>query len=116
VSRYSKNQDAAIEFVLYLTSPEVATWRAAVGSFVPTISSVADNPDVFGERCPCLKVMPFLKTAAGVERVARPSRQTGEKYNEASTAFFQGVNQILNGQDAAQVLPQTQQRIERLVR
>jgi len=109
VSRYSKNQDAAIEFVRYLSSPEVETWRAVVGSFVPTISSVADNPDV-------LKVMPFLKTAAGVERVARPSRQTGEKYNEASTAFFQGVNQILNGQDAAQVLPQTQQRIERLVR
>ena len=48
--------------------------------------------------------------------MARPSRQTGERYNEASTAIYQGVNQILNGQDAAQVLPQTQQQLARLIR
>jgi trehalose/maltose transport system substrate-binding protein len=109
VSKYSKHQEAGVEFVRYLTSPEVQTWRATVGSFVPTIPSVAEHADV-------LKVMPFLKTAADVERVARPSRQTGERYNEASTAFYQGVNQILNGQDAAQVLPQTQQQLARLIR
>jgi trehalose/maltose transport system substrate-binding protein len=108
VSRYSKNQDAAVEFVRYLTSPEVQTWRAVVGSFVPTISSVADNPEV-------LKVMPFLKAMADVERVARPSRQTGEQYNQASTAVFQGVSQILGGADAAQVLPQLEQRLQKLI-
>jgi trehalose/maltose transport system substrate-binding protein len=108
VSRYSKNQDAAVEFVRYLTSPEVQTWRAVVGSFVPTISSVADNPEV-------LKVMPFLKATADVERVPRPSRQTGEQYNQASNAVFQGVSQILGGTDAAQVLPQLEQRLQKLI-
>ncbi len=108
VSRYSRSQDAAIEFVRYLASPEVQTYRGVVGSFVPTIPSVAERPEV-------IRAQPYLKNLADVVRVTRPSRETGERYNEASTAFFQGVNQILNGTDAAQVLPQMQQRIERVI-
>ncbi len=108
VSKYSRSQDAAIEFVRYLTTPEVETYRAVVGSFVPTIPAVAERPEV-------VRAQPYLKNLADVVRVTRPSRETGEQYNEASTAFFQGVNQILNGQDAAQVLPGVQQRLERLV-
>jgi trehalose/maltose transport system substrate-binding protein len=108
VSKYSKNQDAAVEFVRYLTSPEVETWRAVVGSYVPTIASVAENPDV-------LKAMPFLKNLASVQRVTRPSRDTGLDYNEASTAIFQGVNQILKGEDAAAVLPGVEQKLNGIV-
>ena len=67
-----------------------------------------DNPEV-------LKVMPFLKATADVERVPRPSRQTGEQYNQASNAVFQGVSQILGGTDAAQVLPQLEQRLQKLI-
>jgi trehalose/maltose transport system substrate-binding protein len=74
VSKYSKSPDASIEFVRYMTSPEVETWRAVVGSYVPTIASVAENPDV-------LKAMPFLKNLASVQRVTRPSRDTGLDYN-----------------------------------
>jgi trehalose/maltose transport system substrate-binding protein len=108
VSKYSKNQDAAVEFVRYLTSPEVETWRAVVGSYVPTIASVAENPDV-------VKAMPFLKNLASVQRVTRPSRDTGIDYNEASTAIFQGVNQILKGEDAAAVLPGVEQKLNGIV-
>ena len=108
VSRYSKNQDAAIEFVRYLTSPEVVTWRAVVGSYVPLNQSVAQNPDV-------LKAQPFLQKLADVTRVTRPSRELRDRYNEGSTRVYQGVNQVLNGQDAAQVLPQVQQQLQRLV-
>jgi trehalose/maltose transport system substrate-binding protein len=108
VSKYSKNQDAAVEFVRYMTSPEVETWRAVVGSYVPTIPSVAENPDV-------LKAMPFLKNLASVQRVTRPSRDTGIDYNEASTAIFQGVNQILKGDDAATVLPTIEQKLNGIV-
>jgi trehalose/maltose transport system substrate-binding protein len=108
VSKYSKNQDAAVEFVRYMTSPEVETWRAVVGSYVPTIPSVAENPDV-------IKAMPFLKNLASVQRVTRPSRDTGIDYNEASTAIFQGVNQILKGEDAAAVLPGVEQKLNGIV-
>ncbi len=109
VSKYSKSQDAAVEWVRYCTSPEIETYRAVVGTFVPTIPSVSQNADV-------LKAMPFLKNLADVTRVTRPSRQFADQYNEASTALFQGVNQVLNGQDPAQVLPTVQQRLERLLR
>ena len=107
ISKYSKNQDASIEFIRYLTSPDVQAYRAVVGAYVPTIAEVAARPDV-------LQVEPYLKNLADVVRVVRPSKVTADRYNEASTAVFQGVNQILNGQDAAQVLPGVQQRLQRL--
>ena len=109
VSRYSKVQDPAIQFIRYMCSPEFQTWHAAAGSFVPTIQSVADNPQV-------LQNQPYLKTMASVDRVGRPSGVFGEQYNQASTAFFQGVSQVLNGSKAAQVLPDIQQKLERLTR
>jgi len=109
VSKYSKHQDAAIEFVRYATSKEVQTWRAVVGSFVPTRQDVASDPQV-------LQAEPFLKNLADVVRVTRPSVYLGQDYNEGSTAFFQGVSQILNGADAATVVPQIQQRLEGLLK
>jgi trehalose/maltose transport system substrate-binding protein len=39
----------------------------------------------------------------------------GDNYNQASTAFFQGVSQILGGQDAAQVLPGVQTKLTQLL-
>jgi trehalose/maltose transport system substrate-binding protein len=108
VSKYSKAIDASVEFVRYLSSPDVETFRAVVGSYVPTIQAVADRPEV-------LQTMPFLKNLASVDRVTRPSRALGERYNEGSTAIFQGVNQILNGQDASAVLPNVQRQVERLL-
>jgi len=94
VSAYSKNQDASIEFVRYLTSPEVETWRAVVGSFVPTQEAVSSDPQV-------LTAMPFLKNLSSVVRVTRPSRETGLDYNEVSTNIFQEINAILKGGDPA---------------
>ena len=108
VSAYSKAKDASIEFVRYMTSPEVETWRAVIGSYVPTMASVSSDPNV-------VKAMPFLAKLENVVRVTRPSGQTGENYNQVSTYFFQGVNKVLSGDDAASVLPQVQQQIERVV-
>ena len=108
VSNYSKAKEAAIELVRYLASPEVETWRAVVGSYVPTQAAVAEDPDV-------IKAMPFLQTLQDVVRVTRPSRSTGENYNQVSTFFFQGVNQVLNGGDASSVLPNVAQQITRVV-
>jgi trehalose/maltose transport system substrate-binding protein len=69
---------------------------------------VADKPEVQA-------VEPYLKTMADVARVGRPSAVFGDQYNQASTAFFQGVSQVLSGQDAAQVLPDTQSKLQRLL-
>jgi trehalose/maltose transport system substrate-binding protein len=108
VSRYSKVPDAAIQLVRYFTSPEFQTWRAQAASVVPTIQAVADKPEVQA-------VEPYLKTMADVDRVGRPSAEFGDNYNQASTAFFQGVSQVLAGQDATQALPDMQSKLQRLL-
>jgi trehalose/maltose transport system substrate-binding protein len=109
VNKYSKHQDAAIELVRYLTSPAVETFDAITNSNVPTIPSVA-KPSV-------VKVNPFLKPEiAGVARVARPSTVLGAKYNEGSTAIYQGLSQILNGKPAKSVLPGIASKLEALLK
>jgi trehalose/maltose transport system substrate-binding protein len=99
VSKYSKSKGAAIEFVRYLTSPAVERYDAIYSSNVPTITKIALLPAV-------RKVNPWLKPEiATVNRVTRPSGFLGAKYQQGSAFIFQGINQILNGQDAKSVLP-----------
>src|SRR5690606_23985768 len=105
VSEYSQNKEAAIEFTRYLTSAEVQKWRAIAASFVPAMPEVAEDPDV-------IEAMPFLETMADVVRVRRPSTPAGDLYNEVSTAYFQGLNEILNGTDAAEAVPNMADDIE----
>jgi trehalose/maltose transport system substrate-binding protein len=109
VSSFSKQPLAAVELVRYLTSPEVERYNAIFNSNVPTIPSVAKLPAV-------RKVNPWLKPEiAGVKRVTRPSRYLGTKYNQGSQIIYQGINQILNGQDANSVLPGLAQRLDRVL-
>ncbi len=107
VSRYSQHKQAAIEFVKYLTSPQVEAWRAVAGSYAPTIVAVANNPQV-------QKAMPVLKVQA--VRVTRPAGILGKNYNQGSAAIYQGVNQIENGSDPKSVLPQVQQQLQSLLK
>ena len=66
VSKYSKHQEAAIEWVRYLTSPIVQRYDAIFNSNVPTIPSVAKDPAV-------VKTNPYLLPAiATVNRATRP--------------------------------------------
>jgi len=108
VSSYSEEPEAATEFVKYMVSPEVVKWRAIVASFVPLTIAVAEDPEV-------IAAQPYLENLAGVTRVARPSQATGENYNQVSTEFFQGVNEILTGGSAEDIIPSVAQRIERLL-
>ena len=108
VSAYSEEPEAATEFVKYMVSPEVVKWRAIVASFVPLIIDVAEDPDV-------IEAQPYLENLADVTRVTRPSQETGENYNQVSTEFFQGVNEILTGGSAEEIIPSVAQRIERLL-
>jgi trehalose/maltose transport system substrate-binding protein len=78
VPKYSRNQEAAVEFIRYLVSPEVQTWRALEGSYIPTIHTVADNPRV-------KEAMPFLDDVyKNIKLVMRPSSLLGQIYSNAS--------------------------------
>jgi len=110
VSKFSKNIPAAIELVRYLTSPAVQRFDAIYNSNVPTIQSVTRDRAV-------VRTNPYLKPdIAKVKRVTRPSRYLKGRYNQGSQIIYQGVNQILNGQDAKNVLPSVEQRLNRLLR
>lgn len=87
VNKNSKNPEAAVEWLRYLTSPEAQAYRAINSADVPAQPAVAAMADVQAA-LPALKqkVVPF----------ARPT-QVGAKYNEASTIIFQAVNAMLRG-------------------
>jgi ABC-type glycerol-3-phosphate transport system substrate-binding protein len=77
---------------------------------VPTIPSVAKLPAV-------RKTNPYLKPEiASVARVTRPAKYLKSHYNQGSKIIYQGINQILNGQDAKKVLPRIQSQLNRLLR
>jgi trehalose/maltose transport system substrate-binding protein len=110
VSKFSKHKGAATEFVRYMTSAAVEKFDAITNSNVPTIVSVAKNKAV-------VKVNPYLKPAiASVPRVTRPGKAFGTHYNEASKVIYQGINQILTGSSASQVLPQIKSRLQQILR
>jgi trehalose/maltose transport system substrate-binding protein len=97
VSKYSENQDAAVEFARFLTSQEVQKSYAIEHSRLPTIPALYDDTDVLAKN-------PFFGALKDVflgGAVARPSTVTADLYNEVSTAYFTAVNQILTGQAEA---------------
>jgi trehalose/maltose transport system substrate-binding protein len=110
VSKYSKHVDASIEFVRYMTSKPVEKFDTITNSNVPTIPSLANDPQV-------RKAAPYLNPATAlVPRATRPSSALGAKYNEGSKNIYQAVNRILNGTDASSVLPALQAQLQRLLR
>ncbi|MDQ3411928.1 MAG: ABC transporter substrate-binding protein [Chloroflexota bacterium] len=97
VSRYSPNQDAAIEFVKFMCSPEIQTSRAVERSLLPTIGSVYDDPQV----AEASEFIPRLREVFEGGAVARPSSPSGEFYNSVSIAYFTQLNQVLTAQAEA---------------
>jgi trehalose/maltose transport system substrate-binding protein len=109
VSKYSKHIPASIELVRYLTSPAAEKFDAIYNTNVPTIPSVATDKAVVAAN-------PYLKPEiANVQRVTRPAKYLKTKYQQGSQIIYQGINQILNGQDAKNVLPGVQQQLDRLL-
>jgi trehalose/maltose transport system substrate-binding protein len=110
VSKYSKHKGAAIALVRYLTSAPVQRYDAIFNTNVPTIPAVAKIPAV-------VKANPYLKPEiANVTRVTRPARDLRAKYQQGSQIIYQDINQILNGQDAKNVLPGTAARLKQLLK
>ncbi|MDQ3410671.1 MAG: ABC transporter substrate-binding protein, partial [Chloroflexota bacterium] len=97
VSRYSPNQDAAIEFVRFMCSPEIQLSRAIERSLLPTIGSVYDDPQV----AEASEFIPRLREVFEGGAVARPSSVSADFYNSVSIAYFTQLNQVLTGQAEA---------------
>jgi len=97
VSKYSPNQDAAIEFVKYMCSPELEKSFTIERSHSPTIASVYDDPDVIKTQEFLSRLKPVFEGGA----VARPSTVTADLYNSASISYFTHINQVLTGQAEA---------------
>ncbi len=96
VSKYSTNQAAATDLVMYLTSKEEQKRRAIQGSYNPTIGELYKDPDV-------LAASPFMGELYNTftNAVARPSRVTAANYNKVSTAFWNAAHDVLAGKTAA---------------
>src|SRR6516165_1740444 len=82
VSKYSKNQDTAIDLVAYLCSEPLQKERAIHFSQNPTIAALYKDPEV-------LAAVPFYSDLYSVftHTVARPSRIAGTRYAQLSSAF-----------------------------
>ncbi|WP_243368018.1 ABC transporter substrate-binding protein [Microvirga solisilvae] len=91
VSKYSKNADAAIDLVMYLTGEAEQKRRAVEGSFNPTIVALYSDSDI-------QKANPFIGDLADVfaNAVARPATATGQNYNKVSSEFFNAVHEVLS--------------------
>ncbi|MCB1330881.1 MAG: extracellular solute-binding protein, partial [Maritimibacter sp.] len=87
VSKYSDNQDEAIELVKFLTNYENQKERAIVTSRPPTLTAVYSDADVGAEQ-------PFIPLWKPVldGTLARPSAAAKRKYNEASSLFWTAVH------------------------
>lgn len=112
VSKYSKNQDAAIDLVKYLCSVELQKDRAIHFSQNPTIAALYKDPQV-------LAAVPFYGELYDVftHTVARPSRVAGARYAQLSSAFETTVHDVISsGGGAAPKLVTLQSKLERLSR
>ena len=94
VSKYSQNQEAAIEFVKYMCSFELQKAFTIDRSHSPTISAVYDDPEVIEKQEFLARLKPVFEGGA----VARPSTVSSDLYNSVSIAYFTRLNQVLTGQ------------------
>ncbi len=110
VSKYSPDQEAAIELVMFLSSEEAQKRRAIELTRLPTIKALYDDPEVAQAQpsIPQWKEI-FLNT------VPRPSAPTQGDYNEVSKEFWDAVHATLSGERPAEAsLARLEARLERI--
>jgi trehalose/maltose transport system substrate-binding protein len=112
VNKHSRNAKAAVDLAQYLTGPEEQKRAALVASLNPTIKRLYEDQEI-------LKANPFFGDLRETfsNAVARPSRVTGEKYNQVSSEFWNAVHATLSGQGTAEAnLQRAERTLERLSR
>ena len=97
---------------MFLTSEEEQKRRAIQNSYNPTIASLYEDEEV-------LEAVPFFGQLYDTftNAVARPSKATGEKYNEVSNAFYNAVHTVLSGNaDAETAMADLEGQLQRIAR
>ncbi len=97
VTKYSNNQEEAIELVRFLNNYDNQKERAIVTSRPPTVSAVYADPDVAEKQ----EFIPLWKPVVD-NALPRPSAATLRKYNEVSAAFWTAVHNTMSGDGSAQ--------------
>jgi trehalose/maltose transport system substrate-binding protein len=96
VSNYSKNKDAAIKLVRFLSSPEMQKRRAIESAGLPTLQATYSDADVMAKQ----PIIPRWKEVF-LNAVPRPSAPTKVAYNEVSSQFWTAVHDTLAGNGSA---------------
>tara|TARA_R110002050_G_scaffold57442_1_gene129511 strand:- start:74838 stop:76139 length:1302 start_codon:yes stop_codon:yes gene_type:complete len=97
LSKYSKRKEDAADLIRFLTGKEELRRRAIVGGYFPTIESLYNDKDIIAAN-PLMKIMKkVLKTIT-----ARPGGQTGSKYSQVSSVFWNSVHKTLSKNGTAE--------------
>jgi trehalose/maltose transport system substrate-binding protein len=96
VSKYSKNPGPAAGLAGYLCSSDVQKKQAIDLSNLPTRPALYKDKEILAKLPWFAEMLEVFNNA-----VARPSTVLKANYNEVSTAFFQHVNNVLNGEESA---------------
>ncbi len=103
VSRYSEHPEIAADVALYMANYESQKMRAIVGTMIPTIMDLYEDPEV-------LEAHPWFERLYDVfiNAVARPSTVSAPQYSAVSELFYRAVHDVLTGQmnaaDAFEIL------------
>lgn len=112
VNAYSGHKTAATSLVMFLTSEAEQKRRAIQASYNPTLPALYRDPDV-------LHAAPYLQTLypTFANAIARPSSQSGTRYNRVSVEFANAVHAVLSGEeDADDRFASLERRLKRIRR
>jgi multiple sugar transport system substrate-binding protein len=107
VNASTKNRDAAIDFLRYLSTPATQLHFATTEGFVPTRLAVFDEPEL-------AKTQPFIQKLKNVSFGAIP-RPVTPKYPQVTLALQSDVSRALVTGDVGGALDRAKAKIERIV-
>jgi multiple sugar transport system substrate-binding protein len=108
INATSENQDAAWEFIKFLTAPEQQRFRAIEGSFLPTLTELYDDPEI-------QESVPVVALAKEALQHTRP-RPVSPYYSDMSLEMAEQFNASLTGEVTPEQAAQTLQRdLERFI-
>jgi multiple sugar transport system substrate-binding protein len=109
VSAFSRNKEAAVRLVRFLSSPEVSKMQAIAASHLPVFPEVYEDAEV-------LAANPWFRDARAVVLGAR-ARPVTPRYAEVSEAIRTSMNGFLAGtRSADQALAEMTQRLTPVLR